>query len=444
MNINVLFPIAIFCLTLALPVYGADTCVTAACHGAIGSLKYPHEPVKEGDCSSCHRRRAKEHPVKGEKGFEPTLKGAALCSQCHDAMGKKKVVHSPVKDGDCIACHKPHGAANRYLLDVGADRTELCLGCHESAPFKMKFMHGPTAVGECINCHDPHESSEKALLIAPVRNLCLQCHSEFTKALKESPVVHPPVKDGPCTSCHNPHGSAVASLLKKKMPDLCIECHDDIGNKLSSIKVPHKPLLNERSCANCHGAHYSQAKGLLPTDEKSLCLGCHDTDNLGKPPLRNIKKDITGKKYLHGPIQNGGCKQCHDPHGSNYFRILKGNYPEELYAPYKEGIYGLCLNCHDKDLLRSPNTTVNTKFRNGDQNLHYRHVADKRKGRSCRLCHEAHASDGEKLISTQGAKFGDWRIPVNFKITPTGGSCMPGCHKAYKYDRKQPVNYRQN
>lgn len=435
-------PLAGCFLTLnSSPSVAADSCITATCHQAIGGLKNLHPPVKDGDCSSCHQRKAKEHPVKGGKSFELTAAGAALCSQCHDAKGKKKVVHPPVKDGDCVACHKPHGAAGRFLLDVGTDRTELCFGCHDSGPFKRKFMHAPVAVGECNKCHDSHESAEKALLKGPVRELCLGCHKDFAEGLKNAPVVHPPVKSGPCTSCHDPHGAAVASMLKKKMPELCIDCHDNIGKKVANVKFPHKPIMQMGGCGNCHSAHYSKAKGLLPTDEMSSCLGCHDKDNLGSPPLKNIKKELAGKKYLHGPIGKGECKACHDPHGSNFFRMLRGNYPADLYAPYRDGIYDGCLNCHEKNLLAFPDTTVYTKFRNGNRNLHFVHVADKRKGRTCRLCHEPHASDGPKLTGSEGARFGTWRLPFRLELTATGGRCSPGCHQSFGYDRVKPLVY---
>ena len=128
--------------------------------------------------------------------------------------------------------------------------------------------------------------------------------------------------------------------------------------------------------------------------------------------------------------------------GSDNFRILRGRYPAEIYAPYRDGIYEACLICHDKNLLRYPDTTIYTGFRNGNQNLHFLHVANKRKGRTCRVCHEPHASNGEKLISKEGSQFGEWRIPLNFRITPTGGSCAPGCHQAFSYDREKPVVYR--
>jgi len=164
------------------PALGA-TCVTTACHSGIAATKYPHAPVKEGDCASCHTPLAKEHPVQGTKGFALVAKGGALCAKCHDAMGKLPLQHAPAKDGDCVSCHKPHGSNERFLLEAGEDRTPLCLSCHDGEPFKQKYMHGPAAVGSCNACHDPHESKEKALLKGNIKNLCLGCHADFAATL---------------------------------------------------------------------------------------------------------------------------------------------------------------------------------------------------------------------------------------------------------------------
>ncbi len=432
-----------FGLLLSSPVESpADSCLTANCHVAIGNLTLRHQPVVDGDCLACHVQTAAEHPGKDGKSFGLVEKGAALCYQCHDAMGKKKVVHSPVKDGDCTACHNPHGAANRYLLDVGEDQSELCFGCHDSASFKQKSVHGPVALGACTQCHSPHESVEKSLLKGKIRELCLKCHQDFAEQMKVAPVVHPPVKKGVCTDCHNPHASGFEFMLKKKMPDLCFDCHAAVGKKLKDVKVRHQPLDQAGSCGNCHSTHFSQAKGLLPVEEKSLCLGCHGNEKVGTPPLKNIKKQLEGKKNLHGPLQEGRCVPCHDPHGSDNFRLLTGAYPENLYAPYQEGTYGFCLKCHDKNLLRFEETSLYTAFRNGKRNLHFVHVVDSRKGRTCRLCHEPHASNGPKLTSEQGSPFGDWKVPVGFKPTGTGGSCSPGCHRPFSYDRENQVIYK--
>ncbi len=436
-----LFPLALaLSLSATAPAF-ADSCVTATCHPAIGGLKNLHQPVKDGDCLACHHQTVKEHPIKGGKSFALAAKGAELCNQCHDAMGKKKVAHAPVKEGDCLACHNPHGSANRYLLSVSDDQTELCLGCHDGAPFKQKYVHGPVGAGDCTACHLPHESGEKGLLKKASRELCLTCHDDFAKAMQTATRVHPPVLTKPCTACHDPHSSANPFVLKAKMPDLCIGCHVTIGKKLASVKIVHKPLMEGKGCGNCHATHFAKAKGLLAGDEKSLCLGCHNADTVGAPPLRNIAKEVAAGKSLHGPIQKNRCSGCHDPHGSDFPSLLTGNYPSSLYAPYTEGTYDLCLKCHDNNLLHFPDTTMYTKFRNGNRNLHYVHVTDKRKGRSCRICHEPHGTDGKKLIGREGAKFGEWHIPTRFQPTPTGGSCAPGCHRPFAYDRNKPVSY---
>ncbi len=419
----------------------AESCVTSTCHQAVAKINYQHSPVKDGDCLACHKQITSQHPNKAKKGFELTAKGAALCNQCHETLGKKKVVHEPVKEGDCLACHKPHGASGRFLLDVSEDQTELCLRCHDGAPLKQKFVHGPVAVGACTKCHDPHESNEAYLSRIPARERCLKCHADFAKAMKEAKVIHAPVLLNQCHSCHDPHGASLPNLLTKGMPDLCIYCHKKIADKMVKAKVPHKPLLQQGGCATCHSAHFARAKGLLATDEKSVCLGCHDKENLGNPPLKNIKKEISGKKFLHGPLKNGECKACHDPHGSDYVRMLRGTYPADVYAPYKDGLYDGCLRCHDKGMLRFAETTLYTRFRNGNRNLHFVHVSNRLKGRTCRVCHEPHASNEERLIRKEGFKFGDWKIPINFKTTETGGSCAPGCHKAFRYDREKPEKY---
>jgi hypothetical protein len=43
-----------------------------------------------------------------------------------------------------------------------------------------------------------------------------------------------------------------------------------------------------------------------------------------------------------------------------------------------------------------------------------------------------------KLIADK-VPFSKWRLPLNFTKTETGGSCTPGCHQKYAYDRKTPV-----
>jgi predicted CXXCH cytochrome family protein len=429
-----------FAAALAAPLpLLAEGCLNGACHREIGSFKFPHAPVAGGSCLACHPQLEKVHPLGKGKAFATGVP-AETCSGCHPGLAKKAHVHRPVSSGNCLACHRPHGAAGRFLIDdADDDLTALCGGCHPT--FKASYVHGPVAAGACTACHDPHQSDQKGLLKERGQQLCLNCHQDFARAMQAAARIHPPLKEKGCTACHDPHTSPFRYLLKEKMPQLCIGCHAAVGKKLAGAKTVHKPLLEKKGCGSCHSSHFANAKGLLAADEKSLCLGCHGTDTLGTPPLRNIRQEISKERKLHGPVARGKCSACHDPHAAQAPRLLVGEYPDDFYAPYGEGSYGLCLGCHNKNMLRFAQTTIYTNFRNGERNLHYLHVVDGRKGRSCRACHESHGANGDKLIGKEGVGFGQWRIRTRFTATPTGGSCAPGCHRRFGYDRKTPVKY---
>jgi predicted CXXCH cytochrome family protein len=236
--------------------------------------------------------------------------------------------------------------------------------------------------------------------------------------------VHPALLSG-CTSCHNPHGSAFKKLLSAEGEKLCFQCHYQIGEKIEKAKVVHPPIKTEKGCASCHSPHASNNDKLLSKSGKDLCLDCHKNV---------IKKNMT---VLHGPINKGTCTPCHDPHGSQATKLLVKEFPADLYVPYTEKEFELCFSCHKRDLLRFPDTSFATDFRDGEKNLHYLHVNKKEKGRNCKVCHNVHGSTGAKLI-TEKAAFGNWELPLKFVKTDTGGACSPGCHKTYNYDRKTP------
>ena len=335
------------------------------------------------------------------------------------------------------------------LLSPAPALAKSCVtaACHPDLA-KAEVAHPPAADGECLACHEqenpkhPLTKGRSFVLAAAGSELCFQCHDDMGKDFAAASVIHPAIKEAGCTVCHDPHGSRQKALLKKRLPDLCVECHGDIGEKASRSRVRHAALYRSEKCATCHSPHFSRNPSLLLFPQKELCLSCHGEDDYTRSdPLSNIAREINGKKHLHGPVGDGECSACHDPHGSDFFRLLRGEYPADPYAPYRRGAYDFCFGCHNPDLLKSPTTTSGTVFRNGDENLHYLHVADIRKGRTCRMCHEPHASNNPKLAREDGSKFGVWRIPVHFKATETGGSCAPGCHRPLKYDRKIPVTY---
>ena len=394
------------------------TCVSAGCHATLLTAKTVH-PAAE-PCESCHESVATPHPRKGAKTFKLTQEQPALCYGCHVSSEDKKLVHFPVQQGMCTTCHDPHASNEARLLAQPVKA--LCESCHADH-VAFKVVHGPVAVGDCTGCHDPHAGDGKALLLKAEEELCAGCHADVQEIGKKKNV-HPALSGG-CTSCHNPHGAAHPKLLAEEGQELCFQCHGDIGEKVKSAPVSHPAMMMGDGCASCHSPHASDNEKLLLNPERDICLGCHEGV---------VTK---GMEVFHGPNNDGKCTRCHDPHGSEYSRLLVNKFPPGTYVPYRDTEYALCFGCHKRELVQDSETSSGTSFRDGDKNLHFVHVHDQVKGRSCRLCHSFHGSRAPMLIA-EGVPFGKWSLPLKFVKTDTGGGCSPGCHAPKYYDRKSP------
>ena len=111
-------------------------------------------------------------------------KPARLCLSCHTDLDKQMAsgtVHPPVKDGECLGCHKPHTSTFASLLAENVP--QICLTCHdgEDQGFKTKHLNLSGSQIDCRKCHNPHVSAFKGLMQSQI---------------------HPPFKDGVCDACH--------------------------------------------------------------------------------------------------------------------------------------------------------------------------------------------------------------------------------------------------
>jgi len=313
----------------------------------------------------------------------------------------------------------------------------LCLNCHKQDFASKKYVHGPVSDGACILCHEPHSAWQPKLLTEKTEALCAGCHNELIPRGDQARYLHAPVKDGSCTACHDAHASNYRYQLRDAAPALCVSCHKETATKLASSRVTHGAVREGDACVSCHAPHFSELPKLQRFGQPQSCLRCHD-----KPLKSNDGKDLVNVAALlkdnpqqHGPIREGACSACHQPHAGENFRLLAAQYPPDFYAPFEIGRYALCFNCHMQDLVLKQSGTGVTRFRNGDTNLHWLHV-NREKGRTCRACHEVHASRNPFHIRDMvpfGAR--GWMLEIHYAQTATGGSCSPGCHKPQSYNR---------
>jgi len=272
------------------------------------------------------------------------------------------------------------------------DTTASCVtsSCHPGIAKKKHLHEAARDGGSCVEvCHQPANKNRHGFVPIPsnLTGTCFQCHDgdKF-----QGKTVHGPVAGGKCTGCHDPHSSENQRLLVKNGAELCFSCHaaqlkDPLGRTISAIKR-------------------------IFEDKESV---------------------------RHPPFAEGDCGACHLPHASATPLLLAGKYPGEFYATYSDNSYGLCFSCHSSDAFRAPRTLADTEFRNGNLNLHYRHV-NRAKGRRCTACHTPHGSRQKKLVR-EDLVFGGTILPLKYEKSETGGTCAPACHVPVSYDRCEPA-----
>ncbi|MFO0829128.1 MAG: cytochrome c3 family protein [Phycisphaerales bacterium] len=422
--------------TTAIPREG---CVTTECHPGVKSKPFLHGPVRVNGCDGCHKLTdAESHK------FEPVRERHEMCALCHTPeTPDAPYVHEPFARGECLACHDPHGSTEVRLLR-GTRYADACYTCHKDMTAGHDRVHGPASIGACGACHQPHASRLPKLLNVAGRELCLKCHLRVAVDLETLPNVHAPAL-GDCSVCHDPHATDEKAVLVADPATLCTECHQDVAHTIHEATNQHAAVTTKRACLNCHRPHASANAALLREPVQTLCFECHNQP-ITLPDgttLVNMKHVIESGKSLHGAISQRGCVECHEIHGGGHRRLLTNEYPSALYYPFDESAYALCFSCHDRQLVLEAKTTTATSFRNGDTNLHWVHVSKDKKGRSCKVCHDAHAASRDKHIRDEvpyGAA--GWKLPIRYQPLPDGGRCGAGCHAPYEYNRVNPVPIR--
>jgi predicted CXXCH cytochrome family protein len=303
---------------------------------------------------------------------------------------------------------------------------------------KASRSHAPYESGQCGVCHVNNDAAKPGRIRhATVNEECFECHDDVRDVMARK-VRHVPAHEA-CTDCHNPHNSAQPALLSQEMVALCLKCHVGIKNQLARGKVQHDAMSKDKKCSNCHNPHAANVERLLIALPFDLCLSCHSKDGMASDDgklMTNYRKWLDENPVWHDPVRAKDCSACHRAHASNHFRLLVAEYPTAFYAPYEKKQYALCYGCHNEKVVSAEETTTLTGFRDGSKNLHFVHV-NRERGRTCRACHEVHASKQDNHIR-EGVPYGPkgWVLKVGYTKLPNGGSCSKTCHETRSYDNK--------
>lgn len=417
------------------PTGPVESCATAECHTKVMSGRVLHGPTAQKRCDACHVV-ADVH----KHTYGLIVPKSELCDYCH-TQSERSVVHKPVTEKECEKCHDPHGSDYRLQL-LGETSGSLCFPCHKPELHGSKEPIGDRAEmrGACNVCHESHSSWIPKLLRKQQHELCLSCHEELRSRLELMGRSHAPVVDGNCLDCHDAHTTVHPRQLRESTPQLCYSCHehDNIKALVETSPFVHGAMTEKESCNACHVGHGSVRPSLLAGSEKGLCLSCHS-----EPLTTEDGRVLTDMALLfkentrhHGPIRDEECGPCHAAHASPHSGLLTKEYPASFYATFGATTYALCFECHIENLAVAQQAIGVTEFRDMERNLHFVHTNKEKRGRTCRTCHEVHASS-RPFHMRQTVPFGprDWEIEINYTKLPNGGSCAPGCHETQSYDR---------
>jgi predicted CXXCH cytochrome family protein len=142
---------------------------------------------------------------------------------------------------------------------------------------------------------------------------------------------------------------------------LCLTCHPKIGERLQKVNL-HLPE-GKKACVACHNPHDSNYKKLLVNRLPNLCWKCH-TDTV------RLYKDSKSK---HQPNESGECMACHSPHSSDQ-TLLLADAPKALCGKCHERMVHVS---HPMDEVKDPRTQLPL---------------------NCLTCHNPHGTPADKLL----------------------------------------------
>jgi len=243
----------------------------------------------------------------------------------------------------------PLGAAEPSTDAGGTGQTMVCLDCHDgqaatlSAGPHRVLMGAANDVSTRVSCTSCHAGQPAHWLDDPAANpmanpgklvardaaaVCATCHQGAHQVNQQTLSAHA-AADVACTACHLVHGGTPRGQLRQAQSDLCFGCHTGVRGQFAQLS--HHPVENGMvSCTDCHLTGDDGMAGATRPDVNATCGKCHAALRGPFPHEHEATLDYS--------VDDGGCLNCHDPHGSPLPRLLK--------QPYEAPHFQLCSQCH--------------------------------------------------------------------------------------------------
>jgi hypothetical protein len=231
----------------------------------------------------------------------------------------------------------------RILLGVATGWLAMAAGAQslEGVLMPGKVIAGHVKVEEqCEKCHVKFDKTAQD-------RLCLDCHKEVARDLREK---------------HGLHG--------RLAPQACRTCHTDHkGREMNIAPIEEKGFDHAKTGFALNGAHAREA-----------CRSCH----------------VTGKKYREAPVSCDGCHrkddkhkgglgpQCQDCHKETQWKdTTRFDHAKTKFALTGKHVDTKCVSCHINDRFKEAPQTCVGCHRKDDKQHHGR------LGEKCETCHVA-------------------------------------------------------
>jgi DmsE family decaheme c-type cytochrome len=243
----------------------------------------------------------------------------------------------------------PLGAAEPAADAGGPGQTLVCLDCHDGLAASLSagphrvLMGAANDVATRVSCTSCHGGQPAHWLDDPSANpmtnparqtakevaaACATCHQGAHQVNQQTLSAHA-AADVACTACHRVHGGTQRGQLQQAQSELCFGCHTGVRGQFA--QPSHHPLENGLvSCTDCHLSGDDGMAGATRRDVNATCGKCHAALRGPFPHEHAATLDYS--------VEDGGCLNCHDPHGSPLPRLLK--------QPYTAPHFQLCSQCH--------------------------------------------------------------------------------------------------